>query len=169
MLDVIYTSLAGMNASQKGLDAISNNVANMNTPGFKLSNPQFRDLVNQIGNAIGNSATSGTKGGGVTANDVNLSFQQGTFQDTGNSLNAAIDGAGFFVVDQDGERLYTRAGQFQFSKDGILVETGTQAKVLVSTDASGQGFFDLNTVRIFPPRATTEVDLSGTLARATAG
>ena len=170
MLDVIFTSMSGMNASQAGLDAISNNVANMNTPGFKLSNPLFRDLVNQFGNSIGTSTSqNSTKGGGVSVSQNTLSFTQGTFQDTGNTLSAAIDGSGFFVVDQNGSRLYTRAGQFGFDKDGILTETGTGAKVLVSTDASAQGYLDINTVRVYPPNATTEVTLSGSLMRTATG
>lgn len=167
MLGAIYTSLSGMRAYRTGLDVISNNIANMNTPGFKLADPLFRDLVQHYGGSLGNgNSSSQIRGAGVQASESTSSFQQGDLRETGNSLDAAVDGNGFFVLDLNGQRLYTRAGQFEFDKDGILVERGSGARVLVSTDASGVGFFDLNTQRVFPPRATTEVNIAGTLARA---
>jgi flagellar hook protein FlgE len=170
MVGAIFTSLSGMNAYTKGLDVISNNVSNMNTPGFKLSEPLFRDLVYQFGGTLGNGqSSSDPTGAGVQARQSSLSMQQGQLRATGNNLDAALSGSGFFVVDQNGQRQYTRAGQFEFNKDGILVETGTGAKVLMSTDASASTYFDLNTVRIFPPKATAEVTLSGALMRATTG
>lgn len=166
MLRAIYTSLSGMNAYRTGLDVISNNVANMNTPGFKLSDPLFRDLVQQNGDAVGNgNASSQSRGAGVQANNTAPSFQQGEIRDTGNSLDAAVDGSGFFVLELDGQRLYTRAGQFELNKDGILVERDSGAKVLVNTDTKGFTYYDSTAERAFPPRTTTEVTLSGVLAR----
>jgi flagellar hook protein FlgE len=168
MLGAIFTCLSGMNAYKSGLDTISNNVANMNTPGFKLSDPLFRDLVYQYGGAIGNgNAAVQSRGAGVHALNSMPSLQQGELRDTGNSLDAALDGSGFFVLEQEGHRLYTRAGQFEFNKDGILVERATGARVMVSNLDSSATIFDLNNYRVFAPRATAEVALSGSLARGT--
>lgn len=166
MLGTIYTSLSGMNAYRTGLDVISNNVANMNTPGFKLSDPLFRDLVRQYGGAIGSagSGQSGT-GAGVRTDGSVMSFEQGELRDTGNSFDAAVDGAGFFVLELEGERIFTRAGQFELNEEGFLVERGSGARVVVNTDSSAFGHFNVTDERVFPPRTTTEVRLSGVLAR----
>lgn len=164
MFGAIYTALSGMNAYSQGLDVIGNNVANLNTPGFKISDPLFREIVyrNQQSTAANLARPNGA---GVEANSSSMAFVQGELRDTDNPLDAAIDGNGFFVLDEDGERRYTRAGQFQFDQDGILVERASGAKVLMSTEASAEGYFDLNTARTSPPKATTEVVLVGTLAR----
>lgn len=166
MLGSLYTALAGMNAYSQGLDVISNNVANLNTPGFKVSDPLFREIVYRHLDMAG-SRGSGTRpsGAGVEAGTASVTFRQGELRDTGNSLDAAIDGGGFFVLSRDGEYRYTRAGQFEFNDDGILVEKGSGARVVISTEEAAYGFFDLNTARTFPPRVTSEVTVTGTLAR----
>jgi flagellar hook protein FlgE len=165
MFGTIYTALAGMNAYSQGLDVIGNNVANLNTPGFKLSAPLFREIVyRQQQTADSGGLRPG--GAGVQANTSSMAFVQGELRDTANPLDAAIDGSGFFVLDQDGDYRYTRAGQFQFDADGILVERASGAKVVVSTADSALGFFDINTARTHPPKATTEVTVTGVLARA---
>jgi flagellar hook protein FlgE len=162
----MYTALAGMNAYSQGLDVISNNVANLNTPGFKVADPVFREIVyRQLDTATGADGSTTPRGAGVEADSASLSFRQGELRDTGNSLDAAIDGDGFFVLDQAGERRYTRAGQFTYNDDGILVERVTGARVLIGTAESASGFFDINTARVNPPRATGTVTLTGTLAR----
>src|SRR5882724_7305200 len=117
MLNAIYTSLSGMRAFRTGLDLISNNVANMNTPGFKLSDPLFRELIQQSAGGGLNGSSSEARGAGVHADQAGISFLQGDLRDTGNPLDAAVDGSGFFVLDLNGQRIYTRAGQFEFDKD----------------------------------------------------
>jgi flagellar hook protein FlgE len=170
MLTSLYTALAGMNAYSRGLDLISNNVANLNTPGFKVSDPLFREIVYRHLDA-GASRNGGTPGGaGVEVDGATLVFRQGELRDTGNALDAAIEGSGFFVLDQDGEQRYTRAGQFQLNDDGVLIERASGAKVIVSTEAQAFGFFDIDDARTYPPKATTTVTIIGSLARAgTAG
>lgn len=167
MFGAIYTSLSGLASYSQGLEVISNNVANLNTPGFKLSDPLFRELVYEQQRAPGSGGQQlRPTGAGVGINSTSMSFRAGELRDTGNPLDAAIDGNGFFVLDLDGQQVYTRAGQFEFDPDGILVERVTGSKVLVSTETSAHGFFDLNSARVFAPRATTEVTLTGSLARA---
>lgn len=164
MFGAIYTALSGMNAYSQGLDVIGNNVANLNTPGFKVSDPLFREIVYRHLESAG-SQGSKPGGAGVEADSASITFRQGELRDTGNSLDAAIDGQGYFVLDQDGEFRYTRAGQFQFNDDGILIERASGAKVVLSTEDSPTTFFDLNTARTSPPQVTSEVTVTGTLAR----
>jgi flagellar hook protein FlgE len=166
MLGAIYTGLSGMSAYSQGLDVISNNVANLNTPGFKVSDPMFREIVYQNLKASG-GRDSGQRpsGAGVEVDAASMSFRQGDLRDTGNALDAAVDGNGFFVLELDGEYRYSRAGQFQFNKDGILVDRDTGARVLMSTLTAAETSFDLNSARVFDPRATQQVALTGVLAR----
>jgi flagellar hook protein FlgE len=166
MLGTIYIGLSGMTAYSKGLDVISNNVANLNTPGFKLIDPSFSDALYRNGTgAVEGSSGTPTGGAGVSVDTGRASFRQGDMRDTGNPLDAGIDGGGFFALDRDGEFLYTRAGQFDSDNDGTLVERTTGAKVIVSTEAGGQTSFDLDDFRTLDPKVTTEVTLLGTLAR----
>lgn len=166
MLGAIYTGLSGMNSYSRGLDVISNNVANLNTPGFKVAVPRFSDMVFRLtGGAVTGSAGTPARGAGVNVDPSQLSFRQGELRDTGNSLDVAVDGNGFFIVEQDGRRLYTRAGQFEFDSDGFLVERGTGAKVQFSTELQAIGAFNVDGMRVFAPKATTEVVVTGTLAR----
>ncbi len=126
-LDVAAT---GMMAQQLYVDVISQNLANINTTGFKQQRPEFQDLLYQNDKRVGtNSADSGTivptgiqVGLGVKTAAIYRSFKQGTMQNTQNSLDLAIQGKGFFQVTQpDGTIGYTRSGAFQVSQDGQLV------------------------------------------------
>src|SRR5688500_15772507 len=101
MFGPLYTAQSGMNAYSKALGIISNNVANLNTPGFKLADPLFRELVKQSQQGGGSrSSTSRPDGAGVSLDSASISFAQGEPNQTGNDLDAAIDGNGFFVLDQ---------------------------------------------------------------------
>jgi flagellar hook protein FlgE len=167
MFGSIYTALAGMNAYSQGLNVISNNVANLNTPGFKVSDPLFKEIVyRQIQASEGNGGGLRPQGAGVEANSAGISFMQGELRETGNSLDVAIDGSGFFVLQHDdGSYRFTRAGQLTFNEDGILVERTSGAKVLVNSTEVANGSFDINNYRSHAPKVTNTVTLSGTLAR----
>jgi len=167
MLNAIYTGLSGMMAYEQGLTIIGNNVANLNTAGYKMTEPLFTSVETETGTgALVGSAGSQTSGAGVQVSDSRVSFSQGQDQATGNPLDAAVNGLGFFVLQsEDGGYLYTRAGQFQFDQDGDLVETTTGDKVMVSTSSSASGSFNLDGFRSYAPKATTTVTLSGNLAR----
>jgi flagellar hook protein FlgE len=167
MFASIYTSLAGMKAYSQGLDVISNNVANLNTPGFKVSDPVFREIVyRHIQANEGNGGGQRPQGSGVEAGSASINFAPGEPRDTGNPLDVAIDGSGFFVLQQEGNAYrYTRAGQFTFNNEGVLVERTTGEKVLFSTAESSVGSFDINSFRTHEPRATSKVTIGGVLAR----
>jgi len=113
--------LSGLNASSKNLDVIGHNIANANTTGFKASRAEFAEMV---------AASMGAGGGnnygiGVEVAAVAQQFSQGNVTVTGNNLDVAINGNGFFKVQQsDGSAAYTRAGNFKLDKDGDLVTNG---------------------------------------------
>ena len=166
MLSAIYTALSGMTAYEQGLNVIGNNVANLDTVGYKMTEPMFTSVApdTESGAMLG-SPGSQSGGDGVALNESRVSFAEGQDQSTGNPLDAAVNGLGFFVVqDGNGGYLYTRAGQFQFDQNGNLVETATGNKVVVSTATSSSGSFNVDSYRSYPPKATTTVDLSGNLA-----
>jgi flagellar hook protein FlgE len=128
----LATELSGVNAAQTYIDTVGNNVANVNTTGFKTSTPDFSDLYA--------SASQSTPGEGVTTNSLAQSFAQGTISQTGNSLDVAISGNGFFQLQAgSGNFVYSRDGAFQLNSSGNLVNA-SGAKVLgYSATASGAG------------------------------
>jgi flagellar hook protein FlgE len=113
------TSLSGLYANQQKLNVISNNLANINTVGFKASSVQFMDLVSQ---SVGGSSRNPMQVGlGVTTGSISPNFRQGGIETTGIATNVAIQGSGFFVIGGASERSYTRAGDFTFDANGMLV------------------------------------------------
>ncbi|TXG83355.1 MAG: flagellar basal-body rod protein FlgG [Sphingomonadales bacterium] len=129
-MGALNTAATGMLAQQLNVEVISNNIANLNTTGFKRSRAEFQDLLYQTVERVG-SQTSGSDtrrasgiqiGVGVRAAGVYRIGQQGSLTDTGNRYDLAIDGRGYFQVQlPSGQDAYTRAGTFQISDQGILV------------------------------------------------
>ncbi len=120
----------GMLAQQTNVDVIANNIANMNTTGFKRQRPEFQDMLYQnlreIGVASSDAGTvvpSGVQiGTGVKTASVYRITEQGNLVSTGNSLDLAIQGKGFFIIGlPNGDSAYTRAGTFQLSAQGQIV------------------------------------------------
>lgn len=166
MLGTIYVGLAGMNAYSKGLDVISNNVANLNTTGFKAGLASFADVVYRTGGGATHGAGgTSTSGAGVQVNADSQNFREGDLRQTNSPYDVAVDGTGFFVLERDGQVYYTRAGQFVIGKDGVLTERLSGAKVMMSTDSSSLGELSIDAFRTNPPKATTEVRLTGNLPR----
>ena len=112
-------ALSGLAAQTAALDVVSNDLANLNTVGFKASTVAFHDLV-----AASLTASDPHAGGGVGAPQAKREFAQGTLQLTSGAFDAAIEGQGFFIVkDKSGATLYTRAGNFNLDAAGNLVTT----------------------------------------------
>lgn len=130
------TGLSGLNASSKSLDVIGNNIANSNTVGMKSSRAEFADLVSA---SLGTGGGSKTPGIGVAVATIAQQFTQGNITITGNSLDVAINGGGFFQVTKtDGTAAYTRDGQFKLDKDGNII-TNTGANLMgFPTDLKGK-------------------------------
>jgi flagellar hook protein FlgE len=117
--------LSGLNAASRDLDVIGHNIANANTTGFKSQRTEFAELYARSLGASGGS----TGGIGVEVAAVSQQFTQGNITITANDLDLAINGAGFFnVTATNGDRLYTRSGEFKLDKEGFIV-TNDGAKV----------------------------------------
>ena len=129
MIRALFSAASGMNAQQTNIEDIANNLANANTAGFKLRRTQFQDLLYQHmvqpGTAAGSQTTVPTGlqlGLGVRPASNEVVFTQGSFQLTSNPLDMVIQGRGFFQVRRpSGDIAYTRAGNFQLNRDGIIV------------------------------------------------
>jgi len=129
MMRSLYTATTGMVAMQTQIDTMANNLANVNTIGFKKSRAEFEDLMYQTMAVAGTQNEGGSRiptglqvGMGVRPTTVHKFFQQGDFQNTGNQLDIAISGQGFFrLQDPAGNDVYTRAGSFKLNQDGTVV------------------------------------------------
>jgi len=128
MMRALWTAATGMVAQQTNIDVISNNLANVNTTAFKKSRAEFEDLMYQTLSVAGTLNESGNRlptgfqvGMGVRPVSVHKFFSQGSFKNTGNTLDMAIEGQGFFRLNQDGNDVYTRAGNFKLDNNGRIV------------------------------------------------
>jgi flagellar basal-body rod protein FlgG len=126
MIRALWTAGTGMNVQQTNLDVIANNIANVNTNGFKKSRADFQDLMYQTLRMQGAKTDSGNQvptgvqiGHGAMLASVQKVFTQGDYQQTGNELDIAIEGNGFLPIAMpSGEKSYTRAGSFKRDADG---------------------------------------------------
>lgn len=120
MIDALYISATGLRSQQEQIDVISNNVANMQTPGFKKSRVSFAEVTNAV---VSNGFLQGrgSAGAGTKIQSTLPIFSEGEMRMTKNATDLAIDGAGFFELENSlGERVYTRSGQFRIDTDGYL-------------------------------------------------
>ncbi|WP_027338696.1 flagellar hook protein FlgE [Halonatronum saccharophilum] len=142
MLRSMFTGVSGMRSHMDKMDVISNNIANVNTTGFKGSRATFKTTLSQT--MQGASAPQDGRGGtnpqqvglGVSLGSVDKNMTQGAPQSTGINTDLAIDGNGFFVVNSGTEQVYTRAGSTGFDRDGYMVNTsnGYRMKGWVADD-----------------------------------
>ena len=129
------TGLSGLNASSQSLDVIGNNIANANTIGMKASRGEFSDLV---ASAIGAGGSANTAGIGTAVATISQNFSQGNINITGNSLDVAINGGGFFQVTKtDGTVAYSRDGEFKLDKDGNIITNNGAFLMGYPTDVTG--------------------------------
>ncbi|MEB3328540.1 MAG: flagellar hook protein FlgE [Candidatus Sericytochromatia bacterium] len=187
MIRSIFTGVTGMRNHQARMDVISNNIANVNTTGFKYSRVNFADAVSQItspSTAPGGSVDRG----GINVRQVGLGMQvasidtvhtQGTVATTGKVTDIAIQGSGFFILADGPQRYYTRNGSFDFDRNGNLVSPTSGLKVMgyqsvERKDAAGESFYEIDPAvpirevkvpqgSFIPPRRTTEVTFKGNL------
>ncbi|HWX44134.1 MAG TPA: flagellar hook-basal body protein [Solirubrobacteraceae bacterium] len=118
MLEGMYAAASGMAAQQQQLDSIGNDLANLSTTGYKAQRTGFRDLLY---NQVNIAGTATTTGAGAAAETVGRDQSQGTVRSTGNPLDLAIEGPGFFTVKRsNGETALTRDGAFQVDAQGRL-------------------------------------------------
>jgi len=176
MLRALYSAISGLRSHQTMLDVTGNNIANVNTTGFKASATMFQDTLSQLTQgASGPQAEAGGSnpaqiGLGVQVAAIQTNFSQGSAQATGRATDMMISGDGFFVVKSGGEDLYTRAGSFSFdsggrlvTSDGSLVQGWTSSGGVVPTNPGAIGAITLPQNMVSPSAATTSVTMSGNL------
>ncbi len=149
------TGLSGLRAASVDLDVTGNNIANASTVGFKSSSAQFGDLY------ASGLMSSGTNpvGDGVRVQDVKQSFGQGNISFTDNGLDMAINGDGFFILNNGGEIRYSRAGQFGIDKEGYVTNNQNMRVQGYTADADGnlsgvRGDLQVETDNLAPRRTT---------------
>jgi flagellar hook protein FlgE len=181
MLRSMFSAISGLRAHQTKMDVTGNNIANVNTVGFKGSQTVFQDTLSQVIRAGGAPAQNrgGTNpaqvGLGVKVAAITTNWTQGATQSTGRSTDFMIEGDGFFVTRGGTEQLYTRAGSFQFDANGKLVTP--DGSVLQGWMAQPDGTVDTNRAigdlsvpygQVMPPKASTEGGVRGNLSTTTA-
>jgi len=163
----LFTGATGMRSQQLSLDVVANNLANVNTTAFKRSRVDFQDLLYQTLRAPGSVSAQGLIvpsgiqiGHGVGAAAVTKLFLQGSFIETGNALDIAIEGDGFFQITlPDGEIAYSRDGSFELNRDGIVVTPDgfpLEPEITIPDDAIDIGIGTDGTVSVTLSDSTTD-------------
>ncbi|NIJ05335.1 flagellar hook protein FlgE [Frigoribacterium faeni] len=175
MLRSLYSGISGLRSHQTMLDVTGNNIANVNTAGFKSSTTQFQDTLSQMTQGAGGPQTGigGTNpaqvGLGVQVAGISTNFAQGSAQATGKATDLMISGDGFFVTRLGNDTVYTRAGAFDFDADGRLVSSdgkivqGYSATNGVVNDGGAVGDIMLPLNGAAPATATTGANVAGNL------
>jgi flagellar hook protein FlgE len=117
LVSALFTGVTGLSGNSQALEVLGDNISNVNTVGFKSSRAVFGDILSTI---LNNGSTQSQIGRGSQLSGVIQSFSQGSFETTENSLDLALDGAGFFTVAKNGGNFYTRAGQFRLNDNGLV-------------------------------------------------
>lgn len=170
------TALSGLNAAQADLSVTSNDIANVNTAGFKESRAEFGDIF--ATSSLGSSSTA--IGSGVLLSKVGQQFSQGNLDFTTNSLDLAISGDGFFVMSPNltsQEQIFTRAGALAVDEDGYVVNSASQFLKVFPVNADGSvSATSLNSTRPLQlpatsgsPTPTSEIDIGVNLSAAETG
>ncbi|WP_297416907.1 flagellar hook-basal body complex protein [Clostridium sp.] len=143
MIRGLYTSVSGLIALQNEQEVVTNNIANVNNIGYKkrdLTKSSFEDvMISNRQNLLGNEYVRnniGTLNLGVKVNDVDTVFTQGSFKETDNMTDFAIDGRGFFVAQDGNKEVYTRDGNFKVNAQGYLI-TNDGSQVLGVNNTTG--------------------------------
>ncbi len=157
-------SLSGINAANADLNVTANNIANVNTTGFKESRAEFADLFSSTSYGLARNAV----GSGVRLTNVAQQFSQGNIDQTGRSLDLAVEGEGFFTMSMNGARVYSRAGNFQTDNNGFVVNPQGARLQVFAPNADGTSFNgQLTDLQLLttdsPPRQSSLVSMAFTL------
>ncbi|GAA3450636.1 flagellar hook protein FlgE [Dactylosporangium matsuzakiense] len=175
MLRSLFSGISGLRAHQQMLDVTSNNIANVNTVGYKAAQTVFADTLSQMMRSAGapQPEIGGTNpaqvGLGVRLAAINTVFTQGSAQTTGRPTDVMISGDGFFIVNSTNEQLYSRAGAFNFDAEGKLVTpTGAAVQGWPAVNGVVNSNAPLGDIRLpmgtlIAPTATDTVVVSGNL------
>lgn len=153
------TAISGLNAATTQLDIASNNIANVNTNGFKQSRAEFSDIY--TGSNLGVSSLAVSRG--VRTAAITQQFDQGNIKSTNNNFDLAISGGGFFVLSDNGSQVYSRAGAFGVDRSGFVTNSAQQKLMAFQVDASGMPAGSPVPLQIdtsdVAPNATSNVDV----------
>lgn len=166
MLGAIYVGLSGLNAYSRGLQTISNNVANLNSPGFKATAINFGDVFSYGGGGLTffDGIGNGRSGNGVRFGETRVDFGQGDLRQSEGDLDLAIQGSGFLVLLKDGKTYYSRTGKFTVDSEGFIVEQESRYRLGV-LDGSGRATaLNIDARRTSTPTATTTVKFADNLS-----
>lgn len=177
MIRSLFTAATGMNAQDLNVSVIANNLANVNTVGFKKSRPEFQDLLYQTIRLVGTISPNGNQvptgaqlGLGVKTAAIQKIFIQGDFVQTQSTLDIAIQGGGFFQISQsDGTIAYTRSGSFKLDNTGQIVTADglpMEPSLTIPADALSISIDSQGSVSVLQP-ATTAPSVIGTIQLAT--
>ncbi|MAO63680.1 MAG: hypothetical protein CL666_01640 [Balneola sp.] len=179
LIKSLNSGVSGLKAFQTKMDVIGNNIANVETAGFKSSRVSFAEMMSErLGRSGGGGDSSpqlsNQVGLGVRVASIDRDFSQGSMQSTGRTTDLAIEGDGYFMVSDGGENLLTRAGNFVFNKDGNLVDQAGRSVQGYIADKNGNilGGGATEDVRVdfenvLPPKKTDNVNLAGNLNAST--
>jgi flagellar hook protein FlgE len=177
MGDALLSGVSGLVAYQKMLDVTGSNLANVNTTAYKASSVTFADMLGETMRSAEapSASTGGTNpveiGSGVSVANINLNMSQGSLVSTGQPLDMAIEGAGYFVLNDGQKDVYTRAGSFSVDSQNYLVDPATGYRVQrTGTDGVSEGFqsADDSGIRIpydvsLPAKPTSAISMTGNL------
>lgn len=165
MMQSLYTASTGMLGMQTQIDTTANNIANVNTIGFKKSRAEFADLMYQVMQYAGTSTSDTTKsatgievGLGVRPTAINKVFAEGSLKQTDNELDIAVTGRGFFKLElPDGTEVYSRNGAFKIDADGVMVNSDGYKlipEIVIPPDATSLSIGSDGTVTVIQPGQT---------------
>ena len=165
VLSALFAGVSGLDTYSNALSVLSNNIANVNTTGFKASRGEFADILSQ---SLSGASGSSQIGRGVFLSDVSHVFTQGSFETTNSATDLAIDGDGFFIVSKGTGNYYSRAGRFVLDKSGELANPEGYFLQGYDLDPStGNISSALKSINIgaasASPQATTEVNIASNL------
>lgn len=177
MMRSMFAGVSGLRSHQTMMDIVGHNIANVNTAGFKTSQVTFQEALAQtLGGPSGAGLNRGgtnpiQMGLGVTVASTDGVFTQGATQVTGRPTDLALQGDGFFMLESDGGRVYTRAGSFRFDEVGNLVAPGGLRVLGWMADATGNidsqlnvGAITLPLTQVIEPNVTGNVNVGGNLS-----
>jgi len=165
MFGAIYIGLSGLTAYSNGLKAVSNNVSNLNTTGFKSANVSFSDITGTGSNGgLEYGYGFGGGGHGVGLNSASINFAQGELRQTDRDLDLAIDGNGFFVLQDGAQTYYARTGSFSVNDEGFIVLNGTDYRLAVLDDSGRPVALNIDSARTNAPAATDKISFADNLS-----
>lgn len=178
MMRSLFAGVSGLRNHQTRMDVIGNNIANVNTVGFKASRVNFQDVLSQT--IQGASSGSGNRGGtnpiqvglGMGLSSIDTLFTDGSSQPTGKPTDLAIQGQGFFILSDGATQVYTRSGNFDFDTNGNYLVPGTGLKVM-GWQADKNGNIDTSSTissiqvpvgKTMPAKASTSITYANNLS-----